>query len=188
MMKRFMVALVIVLAASFCAKADTVVVNFDDLVGQALVPDGYGGINWGGNWTYYGFAQNPYTPNSTPNRIYDLGSGEMSFSFVTPEVFNGAFVSGLTTTTVTFNLYDASNNLLWTSATINGSAVPTFLTSGFSGLVSRVGVLSNANDFFTLDDVTYQTSTVSTPEPASLALLATGLLGLVGLRRKKLQA
>ncbi|HLK06135.1 MAG TPA: PEP-CTERM sorting domain-containing protein [Candidatus Acidoferrum sp.] len=187
MMKKCLVALVVLLAASFCAKADTVVVGFDDLVGQAAVPDGYGGINWGGSWTYYGSNQSPYTPNSAPNRVYTPGTGvgEYTFSFLTPEVFDGAFFSGYASAAVTFNLYDSIGNLLWTSSTLDPSSTPTFLSSGYSGLVSKVGVFSLSNDFYTMDDVTYETSATATPEPGSIALLGTGLLTLLGFRRRK---
>ena len=50
--------------------AGAVVVNFDDLVGQALVPNGYGGINWNDEWTYYGWTQDPYNPSSPPARVW----------------------------------------------------------------------------------------------------------------------
>ncbi len=191
MLKKSLIALLVLLAASFCANADTVVVNFDDLVGSAAVPDGYGGINWGGVWTYYGAAQFPYTPESDPNRIYAPFTGvpsEATFSFVTPEIFDGAFFSGDASAPIYFNLYDSLGNLLWTSATLDPSSTPTFLSSGFSGLVSKVGVYSVTDQLWVMDNVTYETSTVSTPEPASLALLVTGLLGLAGFKRKKLLA
>jgi PEP-CTERM motif len=182
----FSLAILAVLAAPALIKADTVVVNFDDLVGQAAVPDGYGGINWGGVWTYYGFNQPPYTPDSTPNRIYAPYTGapsQTTFSFLTPQVFDGAFFSGNSGSLVYFNLYDSVGNLLWTSATLDPSSTPTFLTSGFGGLVSEVGVNSVSNQSWVMDDVTYETSAVSTPEPASLVLLGAGLLGFVGFKR-----
>lgn len=157
------------LALSLTAAKAQTVVNFDDLVGQGAVPDGYGGITWGGNWTYYGAVQPPYTPHSPNNRVYDTNR-EGFFTLNTPSVFNGAWFAGVNTTTVSFNLYDGANNLLASSSTLTVSDTPTFLASGYNGIVTKVGVVSNAPDFFVMDDVTYGTSAV--PEPGSIAMFA----------------
>jgi hypothetical protein len=167
------------------AYASTTVCTFDDLVGQAPVPDGYCGITWSGNWTYYGFSQPPYNPHSPPNRIYDQSNSTNFFSFPTPEVFQGAWIAGNSFATVTFDLYNG-NNLVWTSATGIPTDTPTFLASGYSGLVTKVVVDSPAPDFFILDDVTYGTGG-GTPEPASLLLLGSGLLALGSRARKALR-
>ncbi len=70
------------------ANAGTTVVTFDDL-SDGLVPAVYDGIIWAQNWEVYGEAQNPYTPESPPNRIFTnytyfpLGQlGTDTFSFV----------------------------------------------------------------------------------------------------------
>ncbi len=84
-----------------------VVVTFDDLP-DGTVPDGYGGINWGGVWTNYTEPQFPYTPESPPGRVYtpETGAGEYSFSFVNPgQVFNGAYFAGDSSATLYFDLY-----------------------------------------------------------------------------------
>src|SRR4051812_10099560 len=75
---RRLLGLALLALAAAPAQADPVVVSFDDLVGQATVPQGYGGINWGGVWTSYDWAQAPYTPHSPPNtsRVYTPATGE----------------------------------------------------------------------------------------------------------------
>jgi hypothetical protein len=166
------------------AKAATVV-TFDDLVGQGLVPNGYGGINWNGNWTYYGFAQPPYTPASPPNRVYDFVPSA-SFNFITPAVFNGAYFSGFSSATVQFQLFNGAT-LVGTSGVLAPSATPTFLSSGYNGLVTQIDVNSPRPDFFVMDNVTYNGSLTPTPLPAALPLFAGGLgvLGLLGWRKKR---
>ena len=168
------------------AKAGSItVVTFDDLTGSGLVADGYGGINWNGNWTYYGSLQPPYTAASSPNRVYDLPDGGNSFNFVTPQVFDGAFFSGYSFAAVTFELFNGAT-LVWTSGTLDPSSTPAFLASGYSGLVTSVDVLSPGPDNFVMDNVTYGTNTSATPEPSSFLLFGTGLLGSLGMLRRKL--
>ncbi len=174
-----------VLLVAMTSFAATTVVTFDDLVGDGVVPDGYGGITWGGQWNYYGEVQSPYTAHSDPNRVYDFVS-DAKLTFDTPQVFQGAWFAGYDFATVTFQLYDGAT-LVWTSATLAPSDVPTFLASGYSGTVTSFDVLSPSPDFFIMDDVTYG-SGGTTPEPSSLLLLGSGMLGAVGVIRRKLNA
>lgn len=167
------------------------IVNFDDLSSDGTVADGYGGINWGGVWNAYSESQSPYTAHSDFYRVYTpgTGSGEYTFTFLTPQVFDGAWFAGYDFATLYFNLYDASNNLLATSGSLSPNGTPAFLASGYSGLVSKVGVYSNSNDFYIMDDVTYGTgisTTAATPEPGSIALLlGAGVTGAGFLLRRR---
>ena len=190
-MSRLLVAIVGSLLAAVTANAS--VIGFDNL-GSACnstignVPDGYGGINWGGNWTCYTDVDPFYTPHSPTGRVYDSSSPGNFFTFVTPQTFQGAWFSGWDKATVQFQLYSGIN-LVGTSAVLGTTSTPTFLSSGYAGLVDKVVVFSNAPDFFVMDDVTYTSGDVTpfgpadTPEPQTFALLAGGL-GLIAVVRR----
>ncbi|MEH2002023.1 MAG: PEP-CTERM sorting domain-containing protein [Nostoc sp.] len=164
------------LAISTSANASTVV-TFDDLTGDnLLVPDGYGGIQWDNNWIYYGFEQNPFNPESIPNRIYGNygkwnGPSSIPFYFASPVIFDGGYIAGSDASVpASFSLYNGGT-LQATSASLTPFSTPTFLSSDYTGLVDEVRVNWN-NNTTVLDNVTYHTAAV--PEPASLI----GLLGL----------
>lgn len=182
-MKKFaLLAAVLFALATFASATDC---NFDTLPGDGIVPDGYCGVNsWNGVWSYYLDPQSPYNPFSPPTRVYtpNSGAGEYLVNIGTPVVFNGAYFAGFDTALLNFNLY-LGGNLVWTSGSLAPSDVPTWLASGYGGMVDTVGVYSARNDFYVMDDFTYNGGTV--PEPGSIALFATGALGAIGAIRRR---
>jgi hypothetical protein len=172
--------------------AAPIVVTFDDLSAQGPVADGYGGINWSGHWDTFSTGQPPYTAHSGSSRVYTdyglpvaKGAGENTFSFGTPQRFLGAWFAGYPFVTVRFNLY-LHGNLVHTTPDLTMSDTPTFLSAGYGGPVDQVGVFSNQQDFFVMDDVTY--GAANAPEPASLTLFGMGAAALLAFLRRRTAA
>jgi hypothetical protein len=164
------------------AGAAPIIVTFDDLAGSGAVPDGYGGINWGGVWQYYASDDPPYTPHSGSTRIYnDPRISDQPFDFVTSDrVFNGGWFAGSPDfAQVGFDLYD-NGVLVWSTPRTLISEVALFVASGYGGPVDQVRVFSSTGNNYIIDDISYGGST-PVPEPGSLLLIATGLAG-VGFR------
>ena len=180
--------------AGFPQRGLATVLTFEDLPNPAdeshSVPDGYGGIEWSaGDWQYYGELQPPYTPYSGTNRVFSYNGDNTFFFSASDVVFEGAWFSGGSGTndTVHFELY-RGGLLVGTSPTLLVTDTPTFLASGFTGLVDAVSIAENPvvrpNDTdFVMDDVTFHSST-ATPEPASAVLSLLGLVGAMLLRKK----
>lgn len=171
-------ALSLVLAGPVPAQT---VVDFESLTGQSAVPAGYGGIDWGPSWFHYGWAQSPYNPSSGTQRVYNNSSSTAFFTFAAPTEIFGAWFAG--NYTAMFRLF-LDGSLVHTTGSLALSSTPTYLAAGYSGGVDRVEVVAT-NGQFVMDDVTYGPANTVTPEPITMALLGTGLVGIGAARRRR---
>ena len=174
-------ALAIALAAPF---ASATVLTFDDLTGQSVMVNGYGGFDWTG-WSHYDWAQSPFNPSSGSTRLYN-DNNNASISSASAFTLEGAYFSGQAA--VSFNMY-LGNSLVASSGWLTTTSTPTFLSSSYNGLIDKIVVNSNQPNFFTLDDLTVN-SVSAVPEPETYAMLLAGLgvMGAVARRRKAKQA
>lgn len=184
-MKQQLLALALapVLALSFAAAASATTLTFDDIGADGFVPANYGGLDWSqGDWFNFGGAQDPYTAHSGDYRIvsgFMDADSATTIRSATPIHFDGAWFAGLDGATVTFNLF-YQGALVATSATLDPSGTPTFLASGYAGLVDQIVVASPAQGSYVMDDFTF---TAAVPEPQTVALMLAGLCFVSGIAR-----
>jgi hypothetical protein len=136
-----------------------------------------------------------FPPHSGSNVVFDNG-GPMSISFTAPV----SSVSGYFTYAAPLSLaaFNASSDMVASGASAfssnlalsgdPGSSPNEFLQLTFAGGISSITFAGDpAGDSFTLDDLTYSAQAAATPEPGSIGLLVTGLVGLALFRRRRIQ-
>jgi opacity protein-like surface antigen len=172
--------------AALASPASATVLDFDDIGADGAVPLNYGGLDWSaGAWSVFGGDQAPYTAHSGSYRAttgFDATDAQTRIGFAAPATFQGAWFAGLDGATVSFELY-LGGKLVATSATLDPGITPSFLSSGYAGLIDAVEISSPYQASYVMDDFSF---TQAVPEPGSCALMLGGL-GVVGfvLRRRR---
>jgi hypothetical protein len=192
---------VLVLFAASVARAITV--TYDDLPttqnqgGQRWddVPVSYGGLNWTG-WEvangsdYKSVYANSYT-SSSGNFAYNgdgvrgVSTAGSLFNFLGADFStwaqNNAFQSFSSETVTVEGYRDATlvNSDSWNLAS-NAFVLHTF--TGFDNIDTLVIKSDGDGRWFAMDNFEY--TAVAVPEPSTMLLLSSGLLGLLGLRRR----
>jgi hypothetical protein len=177
-------------------QADTI--TFDDLPnaggGGTFIPNGYHGLNWS-NFSYAdGAAATALTggpgykngivsgrnvafnafgiPSAFSDGTFTLNSGYFTAAFSNEMMTVAGYLNGVLQNTVTFSI------------NTSGPVLETFNWSGINEVRFTSGI-SQPGSQFVLDNLVITAQVV--PEPLSLALLATVLLGLLPLLRRRVR-
>src|SRR5208283_1273533 len=129
-----------------------------------------------------------YNTTSGGSQWLSLLGGSATFSFATPISAFGAYFTGVQVTGIDLLFNDGASQFVPIPVDFNngGTAFVGFTDLGASIVSVEVNAqTTNYGDIIGVDDVRYGSSS-TTPEPGSLVLLGSGVLGLAGLLRRKL--
>jgi len=185
-----------ILIFSGSQKAEAVILDFEGLTAATAtpLPLTYGGFTWDSGWYLYNY---PFYPTPTHSGSYgalnSTKADPLGVESATSFIFNGVWVAGwdaqidtiVAPEKIKAQAFDAGDNLIgetdWLNVIVNENQ---YLAANFSG-VSRVDFVGGG--YFTLDDFTYDEEfddETVTPEPATMALLGSGLFSMIGFRKK----
>jgi hypothetical protein len=141
--------------------------------------DGYSGISTTTFGNVYGF-------NTTPGGAKWLGfaTGTATFTFASPTEYFGFWITGVQTvftSTFTLDINGADAQTFNIPINVNGGA-QYFGITDVGGSFTTATITNISNDAWGIDDVSYNSAV---PEPSSLILLGSGILGLAGVVRRK---
>ena len=202
-MRHFFRSTVVALLVALPSIAAAQTITFEGLGDGALIPNGYSGLNWQNMYTLNGTTYGPsgyqngrvsgdmvaYNGFGDPSAVllgtspFTLNSGWFTAAWQDQLTLDMTGYVGGVATYFASNILDTNGPSFLTFDWMNLDQV-TFTTSG--GVPSQYYNGTGA-EHFAVDNLTINAEVTAAPEPASVVLLATGLLGVgvVARRRRK---
>ena len=176
------------LAAAACALANATVIHFDDLSGDETLPiaAGYAGFDWINMGTVRadaypgsGFEAGTVSGDNVAYNWYGAPATVAS-SDGSAFAFTGAyFTSAWADQEISFEGWRNGQQLFASGATTLETTAPTWIQLDWAGIDTLV-IYNSSPTQWAMDEFTV-------PEPGSLALVGTSLLGLMAARRRRRQ-
>jgi hypothetical protein len=173
------------MALSLPAQAAPVVVTFEDVPATGI-SDGYGGVS---GWSLTGNVFDSFGEGIGDYVFYGPPGPNPSLRFdAAPVVFHGTYyksyaIDPTIPTERIFLFYQG--NLVHSMLDPYAGGAMEWVASGYSGLVDAIQFLGGGEGFG-IDNLTYEVATTTNvPEPGSVFLVLSGLLGLGAMRRRK---
>lgn len=202
----FLITAILIICLHSPAQAN--VITFDDItsgITNVNVPNNYAGFNWlNQTQTLYDgrfmevFGNNYSAPSANYAIFNKYGTREISIAFNEVINFSGAYFSGwginnklakdgTTATSVTVLGYQGESLVDSRSMNLTTNQYD-WLSANLLGIDRLVIQSSSDRTWWLMDDFSYDTpindATAAVPEPTTLLLLGTGLIGIASIRKR----